>query len=153
MTIEIIEGDILDVKVQYIAQQCNATHNRNFGLSSLISKKYPYANIYNGRYAIKERKGGDIIIRGENEEQKVICLIGQINQGKPNKKDETKESRERLFDECLEKIFKIEGLNEIAFPYGIGCGYGGGDWCKYLNIITKYSENNLNIKIKIIKKI
>ena len=150
--IEIIKGDITKLNFQYIAHQCNSIHNRNFGLASAISKTYSYANIYSGKYAISQRTPGDIIIRGSKDEQKVIALIAQIKQGKPDKKDsnDTKEEREKLFEKCLEKIANIDGIYEIAFPYGIGCGFAGGDWDKYYEILLKFSEK-YSIEVKLIQ--
>ena len=148
--LDIEEGDLCEMKVQYIAQQCNATHNKNFGLSSVLSKKFPHANIYSGKLAVKERKPGTIIVRGDEYKQKVIAMIAQINQGKPTPK-ETKTMREEFFRKCLEEIGLIEGIKEIAFPYGIGCGLAGGEWNKYFKMISEFSEKFPEINVKIVR--
>ncbi len=149
--IEIIEGDITEIKCQYIVHQCNATHNRNFGLSSSISKKFPYANLYCGKFAQKSREPGTNIVRGEGDQQKIIALIAQVNQGKPDGKTETGLTREQLFFDCMQQLATIPDIKEIALPYGIGCGYAGGNWKNYHKIIEEFSAKNPNINVKIVK--
>ena len=56
---------------------------------------------------------------------------------------QTKENRLQWFKECLDEIEKIEDLESVAFPYKIGCGYGGGDWNDYLKLIEQFSEKSL----------
>jgi O-acetyl-ADP-ribose deacetylase (regulator of RNase III) len=143
MNLQIVNADLLTSDTDYIAHQCNSSHNRNFGLSSVISKMYPKANIYNGKYEALNRIPGTIIIR-----DKVIAMIAQVSQGKP-KKPETKLSRQQLFQSCLDEIAKIPNIKSIAFPYCIGCGLAGGDWDKYLTMISNWCVVNSHINVKI----
>jgi len=145
MSIEIITGDLLSATTDYIAHQCNATHNRNLGLSSLISKRYPKANIYNGNFEVKHRTPGSIIVRDN-----VIAMIAQVSQGKP-KAPESKSTREKLFQQCLEQISTMDSIKSVAFPYGIGCGLAGGDWNRYFSMIQSWSTQHPTIQIKIYK--
>lgn len=144
--LSIVEDDITEIKVQYIAHQCNATHNRNFGLASKISKKFPFANIYCGKNAVKDRKPGTIIVKNN-----VIAMIAQVNQGQPKSGVETKKSRELLFNKCLKQISAIKDIQEVAFPFGIGCGYAGGDWDSYFDMIIEFSEENPNINVILVR--
>ena len=144
--LSIVEDDITEIKVQYIAHQCNATHNRNFGLSSKISKKFPFANLYCGKFAESNRKPGSIIVR-----ENVIAMIAQINQGQPKPGQETNTSREKLFAKCLEEIAAIKDIHEVAFPFGIGCGYAGGDWDTYFDMIVDFSEKYPNINVILVR--
>jgi O-acetyl-ADP-ribose deacetylase (regulator of RNase III) len=139
-----IQGDITEIDCQYIAHQCNALHNRNAGLAAVISKKWPTANIYSGKFAQKNREAGAIIIRGH-----VIAMIAQANQGKPSA-CETAECRQKLFETCLEKISQIPNITQVAFPYKIGCGMAGGNWDLYKSIIEKWSEKNPHISVLIV---
>jgi hypothetical protein len=75
MKLTILIEDLLDIELldnEYIAHQCNASHNRAYGLASGIFKKYPKANIYSGKNKTNNRELGDIIIR-----DKIINIIGQ----------------------------------------------------------------------------
>jgi len=140
--------DLLDIettKDQYIAHQCNSTHNRSFGLSSSIFKKYPKSNIYNGKNKVENRQTGDIIIR-----ENIINIIGQKHQGKQSK-DDTNELRLKWFSESLNKIEKIQNIKRLYLPYKIGCGLAGGDWDSYLKCLTEWS-NKTKIEVIIVKK-
>ncbi len=135
---DLLEIELLDN--EYIVHQCNATHNRAYGLSSALFKKYPKANIYSGKYKTNNRDPGDIIIR-----DKIINLIGQKHQGKPSL-DDTHDMRLNYFQNALQKISNIEGIKRVYLPYKIGCGLAGGNWDKYFNIIKEWS-NDIDIVI------
>jgi O-acetyl-ADP-ribose deacetylase (regulator of RNase III) len=141
--INFVNGDILNATEDYIVQQVNATGNRNMGLASSISKKYPLSNIYSGIHKVENRIPGTVIIR-----DKVINIVGQINPGKPSKNDSAI-NRINFFKNALNLIPK--NLVSIAFPMGIGCGLAGGDWNVYLNLIKQFKINNPNTKVTIYK--
>jgi hypothetical protein len=109
-----------------------------------ISKKWPTANIYSGKFAQKYREAGTIIIRGH-----VIAMIAQVNQGKPSL-SEPAEYRQKLFETCLEKIAQLPNITQVAFPYKIGCGMAGGNWDLYKSTIEKWSEKNPHISVLIV---
>jgi len=147
MKLTILIDDLLDLELldnEYIVQQCNATHNRSYGLSSALFKKYPKANIYNGKYKETNREVGDIIIR-----DKIINIIGQKHQGKPSA-DDTEKMRLNYFKNSLEKISKIEGIKRVYIPYKIGCGLAGGNWDDYFKAIKEWG-NEIDFSITIIK--
>lgn len=148
MTLSILIDDILDIELsenEYIAQQCNATHNRCFGLSSALFKKYPKANIYNGKNKVENRTVGDIIVK-----EKIINIIGQKHQGKQSH-DDTNNMRLKWFNSALSKIEKIPNIKRVYMPYRIGCGLAGGNWDAYLKCLVEWS-NKSNICIVVIKK-
>jgi len=147
MKLTILIEDLLDIELldnEYIAHQCNASHNRAYGLASSIFKKYPKANIYSGKNKTNNRELGDIIIR-----DKIINIIGQKHQGKPSS-DDTSNMRLNYFKSSLEKISKIEGIKRVYLPYKIGCGLAGGNWDEYLKAIKEWS-NDIDFSITIIK--
>lgn len=144
--IHIKSDNILNSNEKYIIHQCNCITNNAFGLAEAIFTKYTYADEYKNRkkYSIP----GTISIKGDgNEFRYIINAFAQFSPGKPSL-NESKENRLQWFKECLDKIEKIENLESIAFPYKIGCGYGGGDWNEYIKVIEDFSENS-SIKVVI----
>jgi hypothetical protein len=139
--IEIKKGDLLDATEDYIIQQVNATGNRNMGLASSISKRYPTSNLYSGKFKVSPRVPGTIIIR-----DKVINIVGQINPGKPSGNDSV-ENRIHFFKNALNSIPR--GIKSIAFPMGIGCGLAGGSWNTYFKLIQEFKSKRPEIKIAI----
>jgi hypothetical protein len=125
-------GDLLNANEDFIVQQINATGNRNMGLASLISKKFPSSNLYSGKFKIDNRTPGSIIIR-----DKVINIVGQVNPGKPSTYDNSI-LRTQFFKNGLNNIPK--NIKSIAFPMGIGCGLAGGDWKVYSNLIKEFKK-------------
>ena len=50
------------------------------------------------------------------------------------------------------KLIEIPNLKSVAFPYKIGCGYGGGIWEQYLESISQlFSKKSSEIDISIYK--
>lgn len=143
-----IEGNLLESEEKYICHQCNCVSRKSAHLAYDIFKKFPYSNVYSHRiYPHKPLKGeeaGDIIIRGNGIDHRyVIALMGQQFPGSPkypNSKLDGYLARKNYFHSCLDKISKIEELESIAFPWGIGCGAAGGNWDEYLNMIEEFSN-------------
>ena len=149
MTLSILIDDILDIELaenEYIAHQCNATHNRSFGLSSALFKKYPKANIYSGKNKVEKRVVGDIIVRDN-----IINIIGQKHQGKQSSDDDTNDDRLKWFNSALSKIEKIPNIKRVYLPYRIGCGLAGGNWDDYLKCLIEWSKKS-GICVVVIKK-
>jgi O-acetyl-ADP-ribose deacetylase (regulator of RNase III) len=139
--IEIKRDNILNSNEKYIIHQCNCITNNALGLAETLFTKYTYADEYNNRkkYSIP----GTISIKGDGDKFRyIINAFAQFSPGKASL-NETKENRLQWFKECLDEIEKIEDLESVAFPYKIGCGYGGGDWNDYLKLIEQFSEKSL----------
>lgn len=148
MSIQIIHSDILAVPLkenQYIVHQCNATGNRNMGLASLISKKYPTANLYSGKHKCENRPLGSIILRDN-----IVALIAQNSPGKPAEKDSSI-MRLAWFKQALTQACNIPQVSTLYLPYGIGCGLAGGDWKQYSKAIEEIQEMHKGIEIVLVK--
>lgn len=150
--LKIINGYLLEAKEKYIAHQANAVTNYCSGLAFYIFEKYPYSDIYKNRFLADEP--GSIKICGNGEEQRyVINMIAQYDPGPPKFQGrDTKENREKYFQQCLDQISKIENLESIAFPYLIGCGLAKGIWNNYLEMLTNFEDQLNNVDVVIYKK-
>lgn len=137
MKVKIIEADITACTTKYIAHQINCRSKLSKGLSYELFQKYPYSNVYADG---TKRVPGNIIIRGDGEDERfIINMAGQYYPSKPKQHD-TYEARLKWFRECLVQILYIKNLESIAFPYKIGCGLAGGDWSKYLGMIEDFAQ-------------
>lgn len=148
MGLIIKNDDFFNSKEKYICHQCNSMSNRSAHLAQAVFSHYPWANIYSPRLGKKvplsDELPGNIIIKGNGESERfVINLMGQLYPGSPKYPDSTTDgslARERYFKEALTKIARIPDLDSIAFPYRIGCGAANGNWNKYFELLTKFSE-------------
>jgi O-acetyl-ADP-ribose deacetylase (regulator of RNase III) len=149
--VKIIKGNLLTADTQYIAHQCNCLTNRAAHLSKAMFDEFPHADVYSSRdrkthWTESRDKPGTIDVRGNGEEKRyVINMFGQVFPGKPkfpDSKADGFEARRSHFNKCLEELAKIEDLQSVGFPYGIGCGAAGGDWNKYIEMIEEFADEN-----------
>eukprot|EP00392_Amoebophrya_sp_AT5.2_P005050 g5059.t1 len=147
-------GDITHRRLHadMILHQANCVMNQGGaqGLAKTLLDKYPYADIYNGKY--KERQPGTAILshpprgwRGPT----IAHLLGQKRFGHPSEKENEKTGRE-WFGDSLKCLFKqLKELLEkhpnqkeytIAIPMYIGCGLAGGRWGDYSQYLDQFVE-------------
>ena len=159
--LHLISGDLLKCDIQYIVHQCNCVSSNAAHLAEAVFKQFPWSDIYSHRkdydldeLPLPEELPSNIIIRGDGQSQRyVINLLGQYYPGHvkyPDSKKDGYRARQEYFMQALNKISKIEELEEIAFPYKIGCGAAGGDWQIYLKMIN-YFASLIDSKVYIIK--
>lgn len=144
MVLSYLTGDLLSAKENHIAQQCNCLTVRSHGLSAVIAKKYPWADVYASRKGIGNRNcaaspelPGTIKVM-QNGYTAVICLFaqwapgtsGSYSRSYPKTYNDTSSDRERWFAHCLTEVDKLQ-LPAVAVPYMIGCGLAGGNWLNY----------------------
>lgn len=156
---EIIKGNILDAKEDYIAQQCNCLTTTPHGLSKAISKAYSWGDPYSTRTAlrrncaIKEHRDSPGTIRilrdpTNTSSKAIVCMFAQWAPGRPRvfksypewDKD-TYDARVQWFKSCLNEMKEIE-TDSIAFPWTIGCGLAGGDWTIYKALIEDFEKES-----------
>jgi O-acetyl-ADP-ribose deacetylase (regulator of RNase III) len=147
-------GNILYAGDKYIIHQTfaklkidNALNRSGQGLGKALFDRYPYANVYANRVENYEPQQhelpGNIIICGDGIKQRFI--INAIGQYYPSISDEhdaldTKLKRQEYFEACLDKVSRINNIQNIAIPWGIACGVGGGDWSIYFNMLQTFSK-------------
>lgn len=145
-----VDGDLLTMKTDYIAHQCNCRTRKSAGLSSHVFKRYPYANTYKSRY--KRIPGTISVHNGPGTDfQGVINMYSQDHPGKTG--NETKKQRLAWLDNCLDALKEIEDLTSISFPYNFGCGMAGGVWVDYLKKFEDFAEKFPKIKVYIVRKV
>lgn len=140
--IQIIEDSIFNSKEKYLCHQCNCVTQRAAHLSKDVFNHYPYANVYAGRDVIDTP--GSIIVKGNGKDQRyIINMFGQYYPGTPKyplSKTDGLKAREKYFHKCLLEIAKIDNLESLAFPFGIGCGAAGGNWEYYFGTLKNFEK-------------
>lgn len=150
-SLPVINGNLLDATEQYIVHQTNTVSRGASGLAKAIFDRFPYANIYDGSV---ERIPGDVIIRGNGQDQRyVIGLNGQCQPGGLGVESslDSRSKRIKYFQSGLHKIEQISNLESIAFPWNIGCGLAGGNWTVYWHMICAWANSLTNIKVRFYK--
>lgn len=157
-----IEGNLLDFPngINMIFHQANTENVMGAGIASQIRKRYPQAHKADKDYFVpkgKERLGHytQALVSGDSEDYKlVVNLYGQrLGEdsvwGIPTDYFALRDALRR----CLDDHTTFSGYCDDAicgFPYGMGCGLGGGDW-KIVESIIKEALEEFNLKGFIIK--
>lgn len=138
MALDIVTGDLMEAKEQYIAHQCNCVSHYAAHLAKTMFTRFPHADIYSKRISPSEM--GSIVIRGDGINNRyVINMLAQYYPGKPRNTDSAA-NRFTNFYKCLIEISKIPNMESIAFPWQIGCGSAAGNWDDYLKVLTRFAN-------------
>ncbi|MCC3379182.1 Appr-1-p processing protein [Paenibacillus farraposensis] len=131
MSIRIVQNDILQAPENIIVHQVNSQNIKAKGLAKKVWKKWPEgyaAFMAYTRTADPNQLLGKMQIVSINDTQTkfIANLFGQFGAGNDGVQytqyPALQESLIQLREYALEKYFNI------AIPYGIGCGLGGGSW-------------------------
>ncbi len=144
--IKIVEGDILNSNADIICHQVNCQGIMGAGLAKQIRNKYP--NVYNDykEYCnsnTPEEILGTMLPSRYNDINSIVNIFGQLNYGR----NEVKTNYDAVKKALLELKRVLEDLHwqypncKIAFPYGMGCGLGGGNWDIVYKIIEEVFED------------
>lgn len=163
VVVKTVNGDLLNAKENYIAQQCNCITVHAKGLAKLIADKYSNGDFYshrktiNSRVAIPSDRDTPGTIKISKGKPNIIAIFGQWSHGsikskwvdkypKPNGSSETKEDRLNWFKQGIQEIEK-KVKEPIAIPYKIGCGMAGGSWTDYKKILENSTAKFVIYKI------
>lgn len=132
MHLHYIKGNLLDSNVNYICHQVNCQKVMDAGIAKQIADRWLQVK---EEYQSNNATLGNISMTLVGERQAVINMYAQYNYGTDKRYTDYE-----AFYSCLEKIHDTtKDTSIIGFPYGIGCGLGGGDW----DIIEKMIEKVL----------
>jgi hypothetical protein len=147
MILEVKQGDLLDATESHLIQQCNCYTVKSHGLSAQIARRFPKADVYKHRPAIRGRNcTSEPSVPGTIQVDwcgrlSVVHLFAQVYPGKSGQYDriygggaypDTPMHRIRYFKACLELL---DEEVTYAAPNGIGCGLAGGNWKVYEAIL------------------
>lgn len=134
MSLSVINGDILKV-VEHgdIIHQVNCRHIAGAGLARQIRFKYP---LWYERYkAHPNPQLGKIGVTSVDMGLYIVDFYAQFDVGTQKRRTDYD-----AFESCLISYADAysNGGSTAFFPYGIGCGLGGGDWDIISNLIETW---------------
>jgi len=164
----LIEGDLLEIKADFIVHQTNCLTVRSHGLAAVIAKKWPQYDIYATRKAEGQRNRAVAEDRGipgsiETFDDHLVCFMAQWRPGKIGSKyfhvypesdpPETTATRQQWFQSCLALLAQnLAGKAvSVAFPFRIGCGLAKGNWDVYRGMIETWAQTNPNLTVWLVK--
>ena len=132
------QGNLLDYEI--FCHQVNCQGKMGAGLAKQIRSRYPivysdYMWFYNNGYATLGRN----IYSHPAKNKWCVSMFAQDKYGRDRRYTDY-----TAFKTCLKNLEDIIKRNkieqDIAFPYGIGCGLAGGDWNIVLGMLKEFSE-------------
>ena len=133
------KGDLITNKGYTIfCHQVNCRYRMGSGIAKQIRSLYP--EVYREYMSLNRQTLGTIQPVITNDCRVCINMFAQDNYGRDGKRytDYT------AFKNCLNEIEKYLKSNRddmvVAFPYGIGCGLGGGDWHVIKGMLMDFSS-------------
>lgn len=146
-------GDIVNGKYSIFCHQVNCRGVMGAGLALQIKRRYPSVyNDYISECNTTHYLLGSKICTLTSDNRICISMFTQDGYGTGKCYTDYK-----AFKMCLDGIadelnwLDPDGTDEIAFPYGIGCGLAGGDW-NIIESLLKEFANKIKTKVIIVKK-
>jgi O-acetyl-ADP-ribose deacetylase (regulator of RNase III) len=136
--INIKDGDLLSSDCDVICHQVNARGVMGAGIAKQIRNRFPFAYVdYMKLYQQGKLTLGTTILSTRLGYPVIAHLVAQDNYGRNGKY-----TNNRAFRNCLNDLINklpYTGIEypKIGFPFGIGCGLGGGKWNEILPLIEK----------------
>jgi len=149
MTLQMIEGNILDIEEGYILQQVNCRGVMGSGLAKQIREKYP--QVYTEyQYFCKKWEPEEILgwynMTAINNYLGIVNIFGQVGYGRTGRF-----TNYGAVAMALIRANKLEELNKtdlpVYVPFQMGCGLGGGDWEVYSEIIEFFIPDAIVVKL------
>ena len=141
-------GDMFTSQAKYLCHQVNCVGKMGSGIAKTVREKFP--NVYesyikfchSGEFTPDELLGCTLFC--QCGKQTIANLFAQRNYGYDGKQFTSYEA----FRECLRGIRRhVPTGSTIAFPYGIGCGLGGGKWEVILPMIEEELAADYEIEV------
>jgi len=137
--IEIVNGDLLNAKADYICHQVNCQGVMGSGVARAIRGRWPL--VYEKYKAVCRDYGdrradllGQVLGVRVDDDTAVINIFGQYGYGKDGA---CYTNLNALRRGCEEIAANARPGSSIAMPYRIGCGLGGGDWEKVMDMLAE----------------
>ena len=148
----IVNGDLLKAQEKLICHQVNCQSVMGSGVALQIKRKYPHIFDKYVEYikACKEQNQSPLgtvlyapIDISDGWDGQIICnMFAQDRYGNDGKRHTSYEALKSCLDGISKMAYGIEqesGTCDIALPFMVGCGLGGGDW----NVVYKLIDQML----------
>lgn len=139
----LMKMNLLDVENGIIGHQVNCKGVMGIGLALDIRKKYPLVYTH---YIRNTPSLGEVqfVCVSQSPLLYVANMAGQLSYGRTGV-----HTNYEALGKCLEEVhsFSIKHDLPIYLPFGIGCGYAGGNWYKVENLIKSKCPNAILCKL------
>lgn len=142
--IQVKHGDILkafEEGCHIICHQVNCRGRMNAGLAKSIAECWPEVKRDYEELCL-EQKAEDLLgtyLITPIDDHSVISIFGQLNYGRNSDVCYTSYEALKCAFQTMQRAFSWwEFYPKIAFPYGLGCGLGGGDWNVVYQMIVDF---------------
>lgn len=128
--VEVIEGDLLDIKEGILLHQVNCMGRMGSGLAGYIRRKYP--KVYD-EFKEKSENTPREELYGQVQSVKLgdkLFVVNSYSQKYYGRSRDVKYTNEEMLINNIKKTVEVgtsKGL-KVYIPYLIGCGLGNGDW-------------------------
>ena len=136
----ITNGNLLDTELTFIVHQVNCQGVMGAGVARQIKEKFPESW---AQYKADLAAYGDLNLgcysRASDNGKIIFSIFGQDNYGRDkcytNYAALKRGIRTAIIDYrntyCVKPFVQLV----LAVPYGLGCGLGGGEWCKVRELL------------------
>lgn len=150
MTINEINGNLLDTTAEVIIHQVNCQGKMNSGVAKAIREKWPVVYDKYLRFQKTATFGqmlGTVQPISVSESQKVLNLFAQDNYGYDGRRYTSYDA----IDTCIKKVSQYcvkYGYKSIALPYHMSCDRGGANWNIIMEMIKEhFSDTDITVEI------
>lgn len=128
MTIQIINGDLLEASEDILGHQVNCQGVMGSGIAKILRDRYP--NLYPEYKKYCDQHTPDRLLGHcqlvQTGEKYTANLFGQLNYGRSKTRYTDYAALEQALT-TLKTEAQAKGLS-VALPYNIGCGLANGEW-------------------------
>lgn len=133
-------GNLLDTELTFIIHQVNCQGVMGAGVARQIKEKFPkaweqyksdlaaYGDLNLGSYSYASDNG-----------KIIFSIFGQDNYGRDKCYTDYTALRRGIRKAIIDyrNAYNVKSFVQLvlAVPYGLGCGLGGGDWCKVRGLL------------------
>lgn len=162
MSIRIVQGNLLDAEEDIIVHQVNCQGVMGSGVARQIKEKWPrvfehYMRMIKSVEKLsvpREKLLGEVCwdmvqekIKDGGRDKWVASIFGQLDYNR-NGERKLQTDYDALKKGFITVANSANWYNEsVAMPYMIGCGRGGGDWSKVLEMIYEIFEPLENVDV------
>lgn len=138
--LRIVNGNVLDAKEHFIAHQTNCLGTMGAGVAKAIANKYPHVESSYIKACKSVSNKSDLLGKIQiiacdpnDKEKKGQCIVNVFGQHKVGTY-----RRQTDYDALRKAFVKLNTQGyDVAIPYLMGCGLGGGDWNIVVQIINE----------------
>lgn len=135
-----ISGDILEIKHGIICHQVNLKGVAGAGLARDLGLKFPdWKEHY--KKVTPNYKLGDIDLYTVSKHILIASMYSQDSYGRSRRHTDYD-----AFYKCLFSLTARTCEKDLVFPFGIGCGLGGGDWEKISEMLETFFPSATLVK-------